>query len=535
VRGTSRNDEEALANAAHLRPNGTMHRHIPSRPRRPWLLRLFVWTVSAIATLIALALALYGAWIGSTLAIYNEQPAWIALVGSVLVFAVLPLVWELLADRHQVGGRIRDAILRSSFLSSVLLVVLLLTHADTTFQALATRGDWFLGDARTPAAESARRFTHTLADGFEWLDHLARRARFADADTTRDHDPSGSEVSRRDVAPRLTWPIPGTDWTWPIDPEVGPHPSLDRLPDDLRASTTTPAALGRHFAVAVSDELERAKAIHDYVVTQIAYDHAGLVDGSYRRGQDAETVLRRRAGVCSGLSNLFAAIAQAAGLEAVVIAGQIRWASDYGDVRSDAPFDAPLLSDERGHAWNAVRVNGRWHLVDTTWNLPNDHASYRTDYLFTPPQLMTWSHLPESAEWQLLDEPLSYSEWLRQPTLNFDAARLGLDLGEQGRPVLPRSQPFRLVIDNPYGHTLSVSLEPARVVTLAEHSRARLAGRDGVTVERTRCGDFTQATRAVFECDPPPYRFAARIFARHASEPRDVHLWSVGQITVDGP
>jgi hypothetical protein len=47
----------------------------------------------------------------------------------------------------------RLAILRSSVLSTALIVGLLATHPKTTFEALATRGDWFLGGSRSETAE----------------------------------------------------------------------------------------------------------------------------------------------------------------------------------------------------------------------------------------------------------------------------------------------------------------------------------------------------------------------------------------------
>ena len=111
---------------------------------RDWILGVLTF----IGFWIALAVALMGAWVATSLTVYDDGPTWLAIVGAVACFFVLPLVWELLADRKQVGGRITDAILRSGVLSAIFLIVIVATHAETTFKALATRGDWFLPSAR---------------------------------------------------------------------------------------------------------------------------------------------------------------------------------------------------------------------------------------------------------------------------------------------------------------------------------------------------------------------------------------------------
>ena len=87
--------------------------------------RVVLGVLTTLAVLVALAIALFGAWVGTSLAVYRDGPVWLVVVGAIACFFVLPLFWELWADRHQRGGRIRDAILRSAFLSVTFLVILL--------------------------------------------------------------------------------------------------------------------------------------------------------------------------------------------------------------------------------------------------------------------------------------------------------------------------------------------------------------------------------------------------------------------------
>ncbi|MCA9636489.1 MAG: hypothetical protein KC420_10730, partial [Myxococcales bacterium] len=70
--------------------------------------------------------------------------------------------------------------------------------------------------------------------------------------------------------------------------------------------------------------------------------------------QRAETVLRTGLGVCAGYSNLIKAIGDVTGDEIVVVTGDSRGIG--GEISGG------------GHAWNAAKIDGAWHLVDSTWD-----------------------------------------------------------------------------------------------------------------------------------------------------------------------
>src|SRR5690606_30059317 len=98
--------------------------------------------------------------------------------------------------------------------------------------------------------------------------------------------------------------------------------------------------------------------------------------------QDADTTFSTRRSVCAGYANLVAAMGQEAGLEVVVVTGDAR--------------DGEGSLSGSGHAWNAVRVDDRWYLMDATWN-----AGYVTDafvkqygttYLMSPPEVFGVTH-----------------------------------------------------------------------------------------------------------------------------------------------
>jgi hypothetical protein len=480
----------------------------PAAPARNTL-HTVLW---ALVLPIPFVIALTGAWVGTTLAVNAGHGPWLALLGAFVVFGVIPLVWELLADRHQVGGRLRDAILRSSALSLLLLAVLVVTNASSTYQALATRGDWFLAGSMTPAAESIRGFMFKAAEGFRWVDATVRGDDYRWADTTEKLGDALAPGASARVPPRAAKAladhgIAGTNHRWPLPP--GPHRLATALPAE---HATSPNAIGAWIASQTDDPVERVAAIHDIIILRTTYDHARIADGSYELAepQSATMVFEKKLGVCAGYANLFEAIAKAAGLEAVVISGQSRGVADFGHQGLDSAEEAttrPL--DDIGHVWNAVRIGDDWHIVDATWNDDGPEKPPQRDYLLIPAHLAISTHLPDEETWQLLEKPLSPGEWLRQPLMRPEGHRFGIRLVDLQRPVAPTPKPFRIAIDNPRGHKIGISVEAGwRPSTAAERARDPDA-EDG---KRVRCGKSTTDRKAVFECQPPAGPFKLSVF-----------------------
>ncbi|WP_050779101.1 transglutaminase domain-containing protein [Lyngbya sp. PCC 8106] len=193
------------------------------------------------------------------------------------------------------------------------------------------------------------------------------------------------------------WPWEGTNI----------HPLVTRMP---LAAETSIAAVAQYITQRESDPFLVVKALHDYVVTRVEYDMAAY-KRKYYPPQDAQTVFRTGKAVCSGYARLMQALGEVAGIEVAYITG------DYRDLTGG-------LSGE-GHAWNGVKINGKWYLVDATWDTGYLNGSeyikqYRTNYLLAPPDVMSMTHFPTDPAWQLLPRPLSRPEFIRQPALQPD-------------------------------------------------------------------------------------------------------------------
>ncbi len=434
----------------------------------------------ALWVLVSLAIAGFGAWVASSLAVYHDGPLWLVLVGAFTCFFIVPLIWELVADRDQRGGRIRDAILRSSFISLVFLVVVLLTHATTTFKALATRGDWWLAGSTTPTADAIRGGLHDLADGFEWLFELAQKEGYAPDPEAEDILPppsgtSSASATTSTVAPptqspaaRPTSPdgmplppgrpIVGTNLTWPLPATI--HPLVAGIPEEHTQSIT---AVGQYLRANIEDPFERVRAIHDFAATWLAYDGALLRDleaGKNAPSPTVEQAFAQGKGVCAHYAKLIIALAKVTGDRIIYVTGDTRSAADY-DQAADTD-NVPI--DPSGHAWNAAEINGRWYLLDATWNAGhvenyNFVRDYETTYLFTPPEVMTLSHFPKEERWQLLETPLSRSDWLRQPLVRPRFSALGLLVRAPTQPIVSVDDTFTLELENPAGFDVALGIE----------------------------------------------------------------------------
>ena len=185
-----------------------------------------------------------------------------------------------------------------------------------------------------------------------------------------------------------------------------------------------------------NNDREKARAIFRWIAENIDYNvdvFFGASSGSIR----SEDVLKSRMSICYGYSDLFLSLAREAGLEAVRITG---YGKGYGYVPG-WNFSGPS-----NHAWNAVRINGSWYLIDCTWGAGYVSGEgkyvrqFDDHYFMTPPSQFIFSHFPEDARWQLLDMPLTEEEFENLVYLQADFFNLGLMLGERNGTINATSQ-----------------------------------------------------------------------------------------------
>ncbi|MBI2171818.1 MAG: hypothetical protein HYU30_07355 [Chloroflexi bacterium] len=212
-------------------------------------------------------------------------------------------------------------------------------------------------------------------------------------------------------------------------------------------------ALASYLVSPAQDDVEKARAIYRWITDNIAYDFASYLSKRYP-DQSAEAVMKRRTGVCSGYANLFAALGKAAGLQVEVISG---WSKGYAYVNN-------TLDEEPNHAWNAVRLDGGWYLVESTWGAGfiSEEKQFvrRFDgyYFLTSPQELIFDHYPVDSRWQLLVVPVAKQEFLSLPRVWPEFFENGIGLESHRQAGIRANREVDVTLSAPLDALLLVTL-----------------------------------------------------------------------------
>jgi len=458
---------------------GKMDRHATrSRLRAAIELGLF---------LAVLLVPLAGVWAASSLAAYWNGSRGLALAIGALVFPVLPLAWEGVAEfrrraRDRGGKRVLTFVdrmtLRTLALSLAFLVPMTLAWPLPLFQALTTRGDWFLEDVDAAWATQARRALLATADGLGWLyDHAHDNPWRGEGAREKSGSGTGSAPRMQEVHVAAPTATPSGSAAEPLaaelpaaeppaaeplaaEPPSEDPPSSDAprnrwpFPNELHPLALAPpataeasiSALGDYYASAIADPTERAKAVHDWIAHHVAYDAVSYARGIYPP-QTAEGTFEQRLSVCAGYAYLFTALGRAAGLTVETVVGDARTGS----------------GEPEGHAWNAIELDGAWQLVDTTWDAGSVSGTeftrrYRSSHFLVPPEVIGVTHLPDDARWQLR-EPITRGEWNRQPILEPEFFARGLRLVAPDRAQVDAESSVSARVESRGGQFLLATIE----------------------------------------------------------------------------
>ncbi len=120
-------------------------------------------------------------------------------------------------------------------------------------------------------------------------------------------------------------------------------------------------------------EYDTVKSIHDYLVRNTVYTYGGS------EVHTLNYALNMKRCVCDGYAKAFFFLCKACGLDTILIGGKA-WNSDGTEL----------------HAWNKVKIGGKWYSIDVTWDdpVPDDPGTVIYDYF-----LIRDADLKEDHEW----------------------------------------------------------------------------------------------------------------------------------------
>lgn len=163
----------------------------------------------------------------------------------------------------------------------------------------------------------------------------------------------------------------------------------------------------------LSDPVLKTRAIYTWIAHNIAYDCPAYHVAAKRKSKP-EDVFRLRKGVCEGYSNLFMEMCSYANVQCLTINGHAR------NVRTPA---GEAFSGE-GHAWNAVRIDGEWKMIDVTWaagnvdyKVKNFTQKFTDVYFFRDPHKFLLTHYPDLEDWKPAKTKLTKQEFANNPAI----------------------------------------------------------------------------------------------------------------------
>jgi len=157
---------------------------------------------------------------------------------------------------------------------------------------------------------------------------------------------------------------------------------------------------------------EKVRAFYSWIANNIIYD-VNEASRSYRAvvKQEPEVVFNSRRAVCHGYSALFQKFCELSNIKCFLVSG-------FSKLNG--------LFDETGHTWNMVYVNQKWNPIDVTWAAGGINQQRRfvknfsDQYFFSSPADFLAEHYPFDPMWQLIEYPVSLSDYKRKGVIIAD-------------------------------------------------------------------------------------------------------------------
>ncbi|MDB5284321.1 MAG: hypothetical protein JWO06_3396 [Bacteroidota bacterium] len=184
-------------------------------------------------------------------------------------------------------------------------------------------------------------------------------------------------------------------------------------------------SLATYLKKGAKNDIEKARSIYSWIANNIHYDDNGYNTKNYS-DVSPNAVFKNRVAVCEGYSRLYKALADSMGLEAQVISG---YAKAFG-------YNVSEKITSTNHAWNAVKADGKWRLMDVTWGSSRaddiagkalSHQEFDDYWFDTDPYEFLFKHYPAEEKWTLIPQHISLNQYVKMPDLDEYIFKLGFD------------------------------------------------------------------------------------------------------------
>jgi Transglutaminase-like superfamily len=220
-----------------------------------------------------------------------------------------------------------------------------------------------------------------------------------------------------------------------IDLKSQDYIRIDSIISVYPKSFSKPDILAKKICLDFPNPKDKARAIYTWIAKNVKYDvdtyfskvqsdtyeYENKEDKIYkelqRQDKVAKRTLKRRLAVCYGYSVLFKKLCDLCSIQCEIITGGAK--TKESQIGKTFSLGA--------HAWNAVKIDEKWELIDVTWGAGyvDDKrktfiSRYTDSYCFTVPEKFFLNHFPRDTSWILTNKtkaefinlPLYYTDYI---------------------------------------------------------------------------------------------------------------------------
>lgn len=187
------------------------------------------------------------------------------------------------------------------------------------------------------------------------------------------------------------------------------YKKADSIAINLRKNFKTVRELSLALTSELTTEHEKFRAIFMWIATNLTYK-----PGAYSK-KNAYKVMKRKKAVCEGYAFLLKELCYEAGIKCEYIVGYSK---------SNPMDDIGNSMKTSTHAWNAVMLNGKWHLTDPTWASGYYDSKKRkfirefdSFYFLPDPEDLILNHYPNEKKWLLTETRMGKREFKLSPVI----------------------------------------------------------------------------------------------------------------------
>ena len=253
--------------------------------------------------------------------------------------------------------------------------------------------------------------------------------------------------------------------------------------------------IDKHLSAITIQNYSTIEQLHNQIIKphftqeQKVYAIAKFITNNIAYGKRARTpinCMNSLEGVCQDYAELFIALCDISKIENNYVTGDGKTSTqDIGFYSSN-------------HAWNVVKVSGKYQLYDLTWaagvydsETKTFKKDFNSQYFNANPEEFISNHFPDDSKWQLLETPISKEVYINSPSYSPEFKNLSLKSG------IVRSSEFEITFD---------SDKDFDSCSLYKWNLNEYGSSTGVTIPLTKNG--TQYKLKLSEETPGVYRYS---------------------------